>query len=232
MRLLRWLKLIACSLLWALPLYLALWRVAAIWLELRRPPWWAYFASAYLIDWTLALVGFAVVYFLAHTRMAAPVPSEADETRIVWSWWPRWAKPWTNLDEGVNPVERPTNASGGRWWDATRGLPWWKQAWLWSAWRNPVSGTRWMKLLAVDLSKPPRVEYVGNARNPARAWRNFPHKTWWIFARQGLKCGLWIVEAESGRTTQLGWRVYVWDPARDRPIDAHHAIKAQFRRKP
>lgn len=181
---------------------------------------------AHVVDLLVAIAGLVVVPLLARrpedeTEM---VPSLADG-ELVLAWRRRWALPWSNLDEGIDPLGPPTNPSGRRWWERSRGWSARRRIVSWSALRNPASGLRLTRFGAVI--EPARVEWVGNSPDPGLDDRERPGPTYWCWARQGARSGLWITRR--GRAVlRVGWTIH---PAPRRPIDARAGVKLQVWRR-
>lgn len=111
---------------------------------------------------------------------------------LHWRW---WLRPWDNLEHGIAgpPSYRPD-------W------PRWRRILVWSAWRNPVNGLRFMFGVTVD---PPRIRYVGNSLDPELDAMGAPDQTFWAFTWQGPLAGFKLARAHERIMTEvwLGWKL-------------------------
>jgi len=217
---LKFLRIFLATLFYAAPIPLAVLEWTTDW----DVPWWAYFASAYTAEAVLMVVGGLVVLGLSLRGIKATklIESRAENRDLILTWKYPWAYLWGNEDEGINPLEPPTNPSGQRWWDKTRNWPWWLQAWWWSSIRNPVSNLRWTWWAA--HYDPNHFEMFGNDSYPGA---HVGDDTNWLWGRQGWKPGLWAVKGDH-TLARLGWGIGGPPP---RPIDGHHAMKFQVYRE-
>lgn len=135
--------------------------------------------------------------------------------KSIWVWsWPLMGV-WQNPEDGVD---------GGQWyidWLHQNGYgdwPQWRRALYWSAFRNKVSGLRYLGAPWSFKVDPARVRGRGNNSDlyvdltPAqRTVRQ------WSIARQGCFAGLWIVFT-NGRQLRVGYALVPADGLR--PYDA------------
>ena len=141
---------------------------------------------------------------------------------FVLVWRPRWASLWSNWEDGVGGPDVVTNPRMERWLERWKDRPTWLRQWVWTAFRNPVSGQRITAPWALYLDES-KITYAG-AWNP-RTEILLGENSAFTFARQGWKTGLWVAwgarPVEPGvwkhYEFRIGWRVYGdWFRERDR----------------
>lgn len=198
-----WLRLAVCSLLW-IPAYAAM---ALLW-----------------------LIGHPICLWLGWRRLYAWTPVRLGMPGSVLSWRPRWAWLWSNPEDHIDGprVTPPTSPSTRRWFERAQHWPFWRRAWSWSAWRNPVANER----MLYRPTSPLEVFWVGNSPHPHEMWKLDRSPRWlWFWACHGLRTGLWILRAhQDGTYSQLrvGWKVI---PAPARNAERYAGLGLQFHRR-
>lgn len=171
---------------------------------------WPLYVSLQIPLW---LAGFPLCYLLAKREAWELKPSRYFKPRIVAAWTPRWCWLYCNDEDGV---------VGPAWWhDENAGK---SQRWLafvWSAWRNPTNNLRFLPFVNVVID-PARVQWLGNADDPAHPTEFTPNRILWSFTWQGLYAGLvwrWQVTSTHHIQLRLGWKLLPRDrfgvPAED-----------------
>lgn len=156
-----------------------------------------------LLGGLLWVVGLVVVRLIARRRYVEEVLSWNKEY-LVKGWTPAWAYLFGNLEDGVDGPHDPTHPSVRDWVRKTRYWPFPRKCVSWYI-RNPVANERFSKL-GVYLNAT-KIEWVGNSANPWETWKLMRDRTYWCWARQGWRSGLWIV-TKNGTTYRIGAKVY------------------------
>lgn len=179
----------------------------------RRPlsaPLWALTWSAMAtLSYVLAIAGLPIVALLAFREWWGPGRSALGHPITVWS--PRWAWPWSNLEDGVIPPQ------------LVNGNPYmlhWSERWrafVWCAWRNKVSNLRFTPLLGFTV-QPAKIKGAGNAWNLYERPTSSPVFSWSV-ASQGPYAGAWFVFRPLKRQLRVGWALVPADASGFNPAD-------------
>lgn len=146
----------------------------------------------------LWLLGFPIVLGLSLAHAWEPRRSrfyayDDGSPRIVAQWRPRWAWIWNDEELGI---------AGPREW--MHGRAPWLRAFVWSAWRNPTNGLRFIYPFGIRII-PELIRFRGNVTDSpldderAAGVARFR----WSYTWQGIFAGLWVRVPVRGRVLNL-----------------------------
>lgn len=176
--------------------------------------------AAYLVVLVpLWILGIPICYILARKRAWVERDSPyfkdaAGNPRKLLQWKPAWGWLYGNLEDSI---------AGPQWWkDRIEGVDLRKEAFLWSAWRNPVNNLRFLPFIN-PVPDPKRVRWVGNSIDPhvdlaIRRTEVLNMKSpIWCYARQGIYAGFWMIwpwSATRHFRFRIGWKILGKDAVR------------------
>ena len=169
-----------------------------------------------ILEGILIVAGFVYLQYLTRTKPPVRVvesknPNNNHGLVLTYSGKAAWLL-CGNDEDGITGPYDPTHPSVREWVAKTEGWSLGKKMRSWW-YRNPVANERWSKL-GFDQD-PDKMVWIGNSINPWECWKEdwFDHElgpTYWIWCRQGWRCGLWIVTKK--RTYRIGAKVYPYIP--------------------